>query len=54
MRLLKPPAELRDGDLVFPGQRLGRPLSVMAMETILCRIEVKVTVHGSYRHFEPG
>ena len=46
MQVLEPLAELRDGDLVFPGQRQGRPLSVMAMEMILRRMEVAVTVHG--------
>ena len=46
MQVLEPLAELRDGELVFPGQRQGRPLSVMAMEMILRRMEVAVTVHG--------
>lgn len=31
---------------VFPGQKEGRPLSVMAMEMILRRMKVDVTVHG--------
>ena len=46
MQVLEPLAELRDEDLVFPGQRQGRPLSVMAMEMILRRMEVAVTLHG--------
>lgn len=46
LELLRPLNELRDGDLVFPGQRRGRPLSVMAMEMVLRRMEVPVTVHG--------
>lgn len=31
---------------VFPGQREGRPLSIMAMDMILRRMKVDVTVHG--------
>jgi integrase len=31
---------------VFPGQKAGRPLCNMAMEMVLRRMEVKVTVHG--------
>lgn len=31
---------------VFPGQKRGRPLSPMAMEMILRRMKVDVTVHG--------
>ncbi|THF59868.1 tyrosine-type recombinase/integrase [Ollibium composti] len=31
---------------VFPGQKEGRPLSVMAMEMILRRMKVDATVHG--------
>ncbi|PYE40490.1 integrase [Rhizobium sp. PP-F2F-G20b] len=31
---------------VFPGQKKGRPLSVMAMEMILRRMNIDVTVHG--------
>ncbi len=38
------------GDWVFPGQRLGRPLSNMAMEMVLRRMEQgDVTVHGTAR-----
>lgn len=44
--LLQPLLELRDGDLVFPGQKQGRPLSVMAMKMVLRRMETPVTVHG--------
>lgn len=42
-------AELEAGrtcDVVFPGQKLGRPLSGMAMEMVLRRMEVEETVHG--------
>ena len=35
-----------DGDLVFPGQKKGRPLSVMAMDMLLRRMKLDVTVHG--------
>ncbi len=31
---------------VFPGQREGRPLSTMAMDMILRRMKVDITVHG--------
>lgn len=31
---------------VFPGAKLGRPLSVMAMEMVLRRMEIAFTVHG--------
>lgn len=31
---------------IFPGQREGRPLSTMAMDMILRRMKVDVTVHG--------
>jgi integrase len=33
-------------DFVFPGQRRNRPLSNMAMDMILRRMDVDVTVHG--------
>ena len=37
----------RAGEFVFPGQRAGKPLSVMALEMVLRRMKVKaVTVHG--------
>jgi integrase len=36
-----------DGELVFPGQKAGRPLSVMALEMMLRRMKIDgVTVHG--------
>ena len=38
--------EARTGDLVFPGQKAGSPLSVMAMDMLLRRLKVDVTVHG--------
>jgi integrase len=36
----------RLGEYVFPGMRSGRPLSVMALEMVLRRMKVAVTVHG--------
>ena len=44
--LLRELHELRTGDLVFPGQKRGKPLSVMAMDMLLRRMKVDVTVHG--------
>ncbi|WP_223215562.1 tyrosine-type recombinase/integrase [Agrobacterium deltaense] len=35
-----------ENSFVFPGQRPGKPLSVMAMDMVLRRMEVDVTVHG--------
>ncbi|MHB2211447.1 tyrosine-type recombinase/integrase [Methylobacterium sp. CM6257] len=37
---------IRSSEYVFPGQRSGRPLSIMAMEMQLRRMKVPVTVHG--------
>jgi integrase len=38
---------LREGDHVFPGQRRGKPLSNMALEMVLRRMEIEgATVHG--------
>jgi integrase len=40
-------SEARTGDLVFPGQGAGKPLSAMAMEMVLRRMKLEdVTVHG--------
>ncbi|WP_425374252.1 tyrosine-type recombinase/integrase [Microvirga subterranea] len=39
-------AEIRTGDLVFPGQKRDRPLSTMALEMVLRRMKADVTVHG--------
>jgi len=47
LAILEKLSEARTGDLVFPGQRAGRPLSVMAMEMLLRRMDQDaVTVHG--------
>lgn len=37
---------VKRGEYVFPGQKPDRPLSVMAMEMMLRRMKVEVTVHG--------
>src|SRR6476619_6654221 len=37
---------VKRGDYVFPGQKPDRPLSNMAMEMMLRRMKVDVTVHG--------
>ena len=39
-------AAVRTSDFVFPGQMAKRPLSNMAMEMLLRRLKVEVTVHG--------
>ncbi len=47
LKILTRMKEVRTGDYVFPGQRKGRPLSVMAMEMVLRRMKVdNATVHG--------
>ncbi len=38
--------EIRTGEHVFPGLKRGRPLSNMAMEAVLRRMDVEATVHG--------
>ena len=45
--LLGEAKKARTGDFVFPGSGAGRPLSVMAMEMVLRRMNLaSVTVHG--------
>lgn len=47
LQIVKTMQEERDGDFVFPGQKSGKQLSVMALEMMLRRMKVKgVTVHG--------
>lgn len=46
LAILKPLNEARVSDFVFPGQRKGRPLSGMAMEMLLRRMDMEVTTHG--------
>jgi integrase len=37
----------RNGDFLFPGQKPGKPLSAMAIETVLRRMKIEdATVHG--------
>lgn len=44
--LLEAIAAVRTSDFIFPGQMPERPLSNMAMEMLLRRLKVDVTVHG--------
>jgi integrase len=47
LKIVKAMREARDGDFVFPGQKPGKPLSVMALEMVLRRMKiVGATVHG--------
>ena len=47
LKIVKALREARNGDFVFPGQKSGKPLSVMALEMVLRRMKVNgVTVHG--------
>lgn len=47
LAILERLSEARTGDLIFPGQRAGKPLSSMAMEMVLRRMKLDdVTVHG--------
>jgi integrase len=47
LTIVKMLAEVKTGDLVFPGQRSGKPLSGTAMEMVLRRMKIdSVTVHG--------
>jgi integrase len=46
LEILASAEAIRTSDYVFPGQRRGRPLSGMAMEMMLRRMEVDFTVHG--------
>jgi integrase len=39
-------ANARASEFVFPGNKRGRPLSVMALEMVLRRMKVEATVHG--------
>jgi integrase len=44
--ILKPLAEIKTGDFVFPGQPKNRPLSDRAMNATLPRMKANATVHG--------
>lgn len=47
LKIVKTLHETRDGEFVFPGQKPGKSLSVMALEMVLRRMKVDgVTVHG--------
>ena len=47
LKIIKTLYEHRQGDFVFPGQKPGKPLSVMALEMVLRRMKVEAaTVHG--------
>lgn len=46
MAILAEMKRARVSDFIFPGQQLGKPLSVMAMEMVLRRMGIAVTVHG--------
>lgn len=37
---------IRSSEYLFPGQKRGRPLSIMSMEMVLRRMQTPVTVHG--------
>ena len=47
LKIVKAMHETRNGDFVFPGQKPGKPLSVMALEMVLRRMKIdNATVHG--------
>ncbi len=46
VEILREMQQNRLSDLVFPGVKAGRPLSVMALEMVLRRMKVDATVHG--------
>jgi integrase len=46
VKILLDMQQRRLSNLVFPGVKAGRPLSVMAFEMVLRRMKVDVTVHG--------
>lgn len=46
VEILQQMQQKRLSELVFPGTKPGQPLSVMALEMVLRRMKVDVTVHG--------
>jgi integrase len=46
IEILREMEQKRLSELVFPGTKPGRPLSVMALEMVLQRMKADVTVHG--------
>jgi integrase len=55
LKIVKAMHECRNGDFVFPGQKPGKPLSVMALEMVLRRMKIEgATVHGFRSAFRVG
>ena len=46
MRIVEAMRPLKRDGYLFPGARLGRPLSNMAMDITIRRLKLDVTVHG--------
>ena len=46
VEILRRAKDLRDGDYVFPGLRVGNPLSHLSMLTAVRRLHSQATVHG--------
>lgn len=47
LKIVQAMQETRNGEFVFPGSKLGKPLSAMALEMVLRRIKIEnATVHG--------
>lgn len=46
LELLKGLADVSTSEYIFPGLKRGRPLSSMAMEALLRRLKLDITVHG--------
>lgn len=46
LEIVKALGEVKTGQFVFPGVKAGKPLSIMALEMVLRRMSVDVTVHG--------
>ena len=47
LKIVRAMHEARNGHFVFPGQKPGKPLSVMALEMVLRRMKIEdATVHG--------
>ena len=47
LAILKRLGEAKTGEFVFPGQRIGKPLSAMSLEMVLRRMKIDAaTVHG--------
>ena len=47
LKIVKTMQEARNGDFLFPGQKPGKPLSVMSLEMVLRRMKIEgATVHG--------